>query len=65
MADTVRIQHPDVPGGMVILAADFREGEHVRFDAPAPKAKVAEQTPAKVPAKAEQARVPAKSGRKR
>lgn len=34
---TVRIEHPDCPGGMVINAADFDAKKHKRFKAKAEK----------------------------
>ena len=48
---TVRIKHPDLPGGARINASDFDESRHELFDAPAKGAK-----DAKVPKGAKPAR---------
>ena len=46
---TVRIVHPDVPGGMLINESDFDAGVHVRYD----DAVAAQQAAAQAAAEAE------------
>lgn len=62
---TVRIQHPDVPGGMVINARDFDPELHQRFGAAADKGGLERLTVKQLTAKLEAAGVEIPEGAKK
>jgi hypothetical protein len=62
---TVRIQHPDVPGGLVINARDFDPAVHQRFGAAADEGGLDRLTVKQLTAKLEAAGVEIPEGAKK